>query len=279
MTLRTVSDIGSPAELIDLDRYPVTRLDGEAARRVLADLRAARAERGVAILDGFLKPEAVAAIVREAEELLPKAHREDVSVGTAYLELPDESCPEGHPRRTPVRSATWVIAYDLIPADSLFRALYEWDPLMRFIGEILERRPLYRFADPLGALNLAVMVEGDVQGWHYDSTDFVVSLALQSSRGGGLFECVPDLRSPDDENYDEVARVLRGEARERIQVYPMKPGTLMIFEGRHALHRVSPVEGDVPRHVGLLAYDTKPGTDSSDLLKLVRYGRTEPLRA
>jgi hypothetical protein len=29
----------------------------------------------------------------------------------------------------------------------------------------------------------------------------------------------------------------------------------------------------VPRYVALLAYDTEPGTDSSDLLKLVRYGR------
>ena len=40
---------------------------------------------------------------------------------------------------------------------------------------------------------------------------------------------------------------------------------------------MSPIEGGVPRYVGLLAYDTKPGTDSSDLLKMVRYGRTAPM--
>jgi len=169
------------------------------------------------------------------------------------------------------------MAYDLIPGDSPLRALYEWDPLMDFIGEVLEHRPLHRFADPLGALNLAVMNEGDVQGWHYDSTDFVVSLAIQGSRSGGLFECASRIRSESDENYEDVARVLRGEARERVEVFPMVPGTLMIFQGRHSLHRVSPVEGDVPRYVALLAYDTKPGTNSSPLLKLVRYGRTEPL--
>jgi hypothetical protein len=60
----------------------------------------------------------------------------------------------------------------------------------------------------------------------------------------------------------------------------MTPGTLLIFEGRHSLHRVSPVKGERLRHVGLLAYDTRAGTVSSDLLREVRYGRvaafTEP---
>jgi hypothetical protein len=264
-----------PGALIDQDRYPLTAPGSARARSLLEELRRARAATGVAILPGFVRPEAVAHLTREVRELAPRAHHEDVSVGTPYLELPDTSYPEGHPRRTSVRSATWVLAYDQVPLGSALRALYEWDPLMHFIAEALERRPLYRFADPLGALNVAVMEEGDVQGWHYDSTDFVVSLALQSSRGGGHFECAAQIRSPSDENYDEVARVLRGEAPERVEVYPMTPGTLMLFEGRHSLHRVSPVQGERPRYVALLAYDTAPGTQSSDLLKLVRYGRTE----
>ena len=47
----------------------------------------------------------------------------------------------------------------------------------------------------------------------------------------------------------------------------------MLFNGRYSLHKVSPIGGDVPRYVALLAYDTKRGTDSSEALKLVRYGR------
>ena len=121
----------------------------------------------------------------------------------------------------------------------------------------------------------AEVIARDEQGWHYDSTDFVVSLAIQSSQSGGEFECASRIRSDEDENYDTVARVLSGRATVDIEMMPMTPGTLMIFEGRHSLHRVSPVEGEVPRYVALLAYDTKPGTDSSDLLKMVRYGRTE----
>jgi hypothetical protein len=41
------------------------------------------------------------------------------------------------------------------------------------------------------------------------------------------------------------------------------------------LHRVTPVVGSTPRLVALLGYDTKPGTMSSELLRLVRYGRSE----
>jgi hypothetical protein len=55
----------------------------------------------------------------------------------------------------------------------------------------------------------------------------------------------------------------------------MNPGTLLIFEGRYSLHRVSPISGSTLRYVGLLAYDTKPGTVGSSLLRTDRYGRSE----
>ena len=73
---------------------------------------------------------------------------------------------------------------------------------------MLERSPLYRYADPLGALNLAVMGDGDELHWHFDQTDFVVSLAIQSSDEGGDFENAKLIRTADDEHYDDVAAVL-----------------------------------------------------------------------
>jgi hypothetical protein len=178
-----------------------------------------------------------------------------------------------------VHSLTRVIAYDLVPDDNPVRLLFEDDTLGRWLSEIIGRGPLHRMDDPLGALNLTGMEEGHVQGWHYDSTDFVVSMAIRASTGGGEFECAAAMRTDDDERYDEVATVLAGDAGSRVDVYPMTPGTLMVFEGRRSLHRVSPVVGDVGRVVALLGYDTQPGTTSSDLLKLVRYGRTEPIGA
>jgi hypothetical protein len=226
---------------------------------------------GVTVLPGFLPPATVEAMVAEVEGLAAAAHHQDVH-GSPYLSLPDESFPEGHPRRAHSRSALSAIAYDEFAADSPLRALYESEELLAQIEDLLDRRPLYRYADPLGALNVAVMAEGDELGWHFDMTDFVVSIALQASTAGGEFEAATNLRSVDDERYDDVAAVLGGD-HDRVTTYEMTPGTLMLFEGRHSLHRVTPVVGPTPRYVALLAFDTKPDTDSSELLKLVRYGR------
>jgi hypothetical protein len=268
------------AALVDLHRYPVLDLDGVGAAMV-ARHAAELGDTGVSILPGFLCAEALPALVAECDALAEGAYLQDVQ-GTPYLELPDAGAwPEGHPRVTWDRSSVHTVAYDRFsPSTSALRALFEWEPLMELVSRILGRAPLFRYADPLGAMNLAVMREGDALGWHFDQTDFVVSLAIQPSDGGGEFENVQRLRWTDDggidERYDTVARVLAGDAPELITTVPMTPGTLMLFEGRWSLHRVTPVVGPTPRHVGLFGYDTKPGTMSSELLKLVRYGRSQP---
>jgi len=255
-----------PAGLIDTDRYAL-EAPGEWIAAARADLEAG----GVAILPGFVRPEAVAAMCAEADRLASVGHHSLVQ-GTPYLGLPDESFPEGHPRRALVDNSLTAIAYDLIPGDSLLRALYEWPVLTELIRRMLDRPVLHHYADPFGALNIAAMSAGDELGWHFDQTDFVVSIALQSSAGGGRFESASRLRSATDDNPDGVRAILDG-GRDGVVSVPMTPGTLMLFEGRNSLHRVTPIEGDVPRYVALLAYDTVPGTDSSELLKLVRYGR------
>jgi len=262
-----------PADLVDLERFPLLDPESEASRHVIAKARRQLAESGAAELEGFLSPAGIAALARDADELAARAHSSR-GQGTAYLEFPDFSLPPDHPRLHFADYAVSAVAYDITPLDSPLRRLYEWDPMKDLIEAVLERGSIYRYADPFGALNLAVMGEGDQLQWHFDQTDFVVSLAVQSAEHGGDFEVVPRIRSARDERYDDVAAVLSGD-RTRVEILPMRPGTLLVFEGRYSLHRVSPIEGSRWRHVGLLAYDTKPGTMGSDLLRADRYGRTE----
>jgi hypothetical protein len=268
-------DPSAPQELVDLGRYPVLDPGSPAYRQVVEEGRAALAALGAAELAGFVTAAGVDALVADAQSLAPRAHWSG-GQGTAYLELPDFSLPEGHPRLTWGTYALGAVAYDLVPYSSPLRRLYEWGPMIELIAAILDRGPLFRYADPFGALNLAVMRDGDQLQWHFDQTDFVVSLAIQSSVRGGDFEVAPRIRRPDDERYDAVAGVLAGD-RSSVVALAMTPGTLLLFEGRYSLHRVSPVSGPVLRHVGLLAYDTKAGTVGSELLRMDRYGRTEPL--
>ena len=269
---KPVTDV---ADLIDLERYPVLGRDSDAYRAVVAEgRRQLGTSEGRPSWKGFVSPAGVAELVRDADSLAPAGPR----LGRAGHRLP--RVPRLHVARGPPAPALRrlrlrAVAYDITPRTSRLRLLYEWDPMKDLIEAMLDRGPLFRYADPFGALNLAVMGEGDLLQWHFDQTDFVVSLAIQSAESGGDFEVVPRLRRAGDERYDEVAAVLAGD-RSRVETLPMRPGTLLVFEGRHSLHRVSPIAGSRLRHVGLLAYDTEPGTVGSDLLRQDRYGRTEP---
>jgi hypothetical protein len=268
----TTTEAPDVTTLVDMERYP---LDAPpAAAGVVAAAREQFGSTGAVELPGFVTAEGVAALVADAERLVPRAHR-SAGIAGAYLELPDPSWPSDHPRRRLSEFSVGAVAYDLIPTDSPLRALYEWDPLLHLVGAVLGRGPVHRYADPFGALNLAVMGDGDQLQWHFDQTDFVVSLAIQAAESGGDFEVAPLIRGAGDEHYPDVARVLDGD-RSAVTTLPMTPGTLLIFAGRHSLHRVSPVRGTTYRHVGLLAYDTVPGTVGSELLRQSRYGRTVP---
>ena len=252
--------------LIDTELY-----DLDDPRLSAACLEQFQAE-GICVLPGFLRPETVASLVAESDELAHLAHR-SATTANVYLANPDPTLPADDLRATPLDSSVEVVGYDLFPSASLLRSLYESDELLAFIGRCLGVDELHRYADPFGALNLAIMRDGDRLGWHFDMTDFVVSIAIQSSDSGGEFENAARIRSAVDENAEGVAAVVAGAEPHRVRVEPMTPGTLMIFNGRWSLHRVEPIIGDRPRYVALLAYDTKPGTDSTDTLKLARYGR------
>lgn len=231
------------ASLVDTDRWP---MNDDA---LTSQLNQAFVDENIVVLPGFIKSSALPALVAECDELAKVAYHTTVN---ANLE---------------------VVAYDQFPNDSVIRALYEWEPLMEFVARVLGEKQLYRYADPFGALNLAVMRDGHELGWHFDQTDFVVSIALQPSLEGGHFENVPRIRSMGNDNAETVAAIRNGERNDLVRNEPMTPGTLMVFNGRWSYHRVSKVHGAVARHVALLAYDTKPGTDSNTELKLGRYGR------
>jgi hypothetical protein len=261
----------SPTDLIDLRRYPILDLASDEARALTKHCREQLDRTGACELPGFLTPAAVEMLTREGDALSSIAYHSE-STGTPYLEIPDRTLPEDHPRRIFDHTSVGVVAYDQFPPDSAMRRLYEWNPLMDFIGAALNKPRLYRYADPFGALNLAVMREGERLHWHFDQTDFVTSIALRAAEQGGDFDYVPLIRSATDENYPCVQRLLLGDEHDVVRV-PMTPGTLLLFEGRNSIHRVTPIRGRITRLVALLAYDTKPETRSSKLLQRARYGR------
>lgn len=268
--------ISVPSDFIDLKRYPVADRGSSGYKELVEFCRAQLKDNGACVLEGFIKDSAVKAMAIEAETLAPLAFH-NVLIGNAYLTELDSSLPADHPRNLTETTALGAVAYDQIPPDALLRRLYEWDTLMEFLGDALGKEKLYRYADPMGALNIAVMKEGDYLRWHFDQTDFVTTILLQPSEAGGEYEFIPMIRSSSEENYEAVKAALQG-SREGVITLQIEPGSLVLFEGRHSLHRVTPIEGQRLRLIALLGYDTKPGVVSSDYLRKIRYGRTESIQ-
>ncbi len=260
-----------PEDLIDLARYPLDAPDGPAYRELVRAGRKRLGDDGALALPGFVTSDAISAMVREAEALMPEAYfcTQDHN---PYLVADDPCLPAAHPRNRAQASDKGCIADDRIGADSALRALYDWPGLRAFIAAVLGVETLHPYADPLGSLNINVFAPGQQLGWHFDNADFVNTLMLRPAEAGGRYEYGPGLRGPEDETYDAVARVLDG-AREGVRALDMAAGALVVFRGRYALHRVTPIEGTCPRLLAVLSYDPKPGKTLTEHTRKIFYGR------
>ena len=259
-----------PRQLIDLDRFPMDDIDSPAGRAVVERFAADLRDTGLCRAEGFLRPAAVDTLCAEAERLAAGASYALKSCNP-YFTKKNPDLPDDDARNIMTPRCLGMVAGDLIPEESGLKTLYRWAPLHRFLTAILGQGQVHELADPYQCLNISVMPEGPGHNWHFDDPDFVVTLMLQKPEAGGAFECVPNIRSPENENYAGVRDVLLG-AREKINVVPFQPGTLMIFRGRYALHRVSPVEGSRLRLIAVLSYSTQRGYLGSDLANRLVYG-------
>ncbi len=257
--------------VIDLARYQISDLTAPTGAALIDKCRLDLVAQGACSLPGFVAPEAVDRTVEAGDQLAHLAWHADQR-HTVYFTEPDPDVDEMHPRRRSIRSSQWAIAYDLLPADLPIRLLYESDIMLEFVAAVLDVDRLHRSIDPLDALEISIFHEGDELGWHFDNSEFSVTLMLRPPRIGGEFEFHPGIRTEDVENYAMVRDAVTGTGPEP-KVLQTAPGTLAIFKGRHALHRVTQVVGEVARMNMVLTYGTDPGMHLSELTQRLFYGR------
>jgi len=246
-------------ELVDLARYPLG--DDSAMTGVIRESRAQLDRASFACLPGFLKSGVAETMTQEVLSAMPRAYRREQTF-SAYEEEDLEQYPEGHVRRRKHESRQFVVANDILDRSGPLLSLYRSDVLRERVAQMLNEPTLHPLADPIMACTCTVMYEGDTHGWHFDLNDFVVSILLQAPEAGGTFDFAPNIRCEGGENYEAVTEVLDG-ASPRLQSVKVVAGTLLLFCGRRALHRVPPVIGSTPRVIALFSYDRRPG---------VRYG-------
>jgi hypothetical protein len=259
-----------PARYIDLDRFPIQDIEGDSGQAFVARCREELNDTGACNLQGFIKDGVIDEVAREARAFVRFAYRKDTS-RNAYFTKDDPTLPPDHPLRAFFSLKMSQVARDVIPNTAAIQQLYEWDHLTDFIRRAVGLDRLYRNADPFLALNLTYLSRGDRQPWHYDHNEFTVTLLLQEAEAGGEFEYVPRIRSAADENFEAVKRLFAGTNHD-VRTLPRGPGTLTIFKGRHAMHRVTEVSGDQPRISALLSYDGLPDQVATDETNIAIYG-------
>lgn len=261
--------------LLNTARYPLTRPGSADWQRTVFHVRDALRDDGCSVLPDFIAPALIATLRREGAALAPSAHY-DVETVNAYNIALDTPLPPEHPGRIRMQRGNAFVPRDLIPPDAVVHRLYTSTLFQRFIADCFDLPQVHELADPLAGLCLNVVLPGESHPWHFDTNEFTVSLLTQDSEAGGVFEYCPGIRSARAENFDDVRAVLSGAGTHLIRRLTLRPGDLQLFQGRHALHRVSPVHGPVARHTAILAYTERPGVVGSVERTRQLFGRVLP---
>ena len=252
--------------IVDLQRHPLSDEAFRTASRQALD------GDGVLMLKGFLREDVLAALVAEA------ARNEDqaffaTSTHNVYLTPQNPDLGTDHVFNRQVVSTKGCICDDQVEANSPLRMLYDAPEFHSFLCSVLDEAALYPYADPLSSINIHYAPEGKELGWHFDNSEFAITLLLQKPSGGGAYEYIKDLRDAErgEMNFAGVEAALDGDLAP-ISL-DIEPGTLVLFRGRNALHRVTPTKGDITRYLVVLAYNGEPGVALSESARQTFYGR------
>jgi hypothetical protein len=254
------------SDIIDFSACPVSNplFARQCAARLASD--------GILTLPSFLQSGAVDMLVAEAEAQKHNAYF-TASSHNVYLSEPRPDLDASHVFNRQIISSKGCITTDQVPEQSRLKIIYDAPEFRKFIATIVGEPALYEYADPLSSINVHYADEGQELGWHFDNSEFAITLLLQAPQSGGQFEYVRDLRDAEagEMNFAGVAAVLDGEAV--IERPTVTQGTLMLFRGRNAMHRVTPTIGRMTRILVVLAYNAEPGIALSEAARMTFFGR------
>ena len=246
---------------------------------------------GVAMLENFVTPEFLQQALSEVSLAFPTAfHMQNVH--TILQAEPDPRFPD-HPLHMPMLSGVEVLSGKCLGPSSVLRRLYSDPRFLRLVTAITMQPRLFPLSDPLGDINVFDYLPGGPgTGWHLDESPFSTTLLLRAPGEGGEFELVRNIRVEGSDEATGVAAMpflkdsrenpglLRGTntdskfADHPCRVIGAKAGTLLVFDGRTALHRIMPITKAPSRIVTVFAFGDKPGARNSTEVHQLMYGET-----
>ncbi len=257
--------------LVDLARYPIADLETGEGAEFLKACQDHMETHGWCNLDGFIRPDALAALEDEATNLLPGAEVLTIK-RNIYQGAIDPTLPANDPRRREYTHVATQLADDQLPSDTLIQQIYQSEILTDFVRRVQKKPVLYRCADEFQALNVVALYPGSWHAWHYDTTECTVTLLLKAAESGGDFAFLPNSRTDETEDRDAVDRVLAGDMS-HAQKFDRGVGTFTLFRGGYSLHGVTEVFGKHPRITAIMTYDEQEGRVISDDINVRIYGK------
>ena len=227
---------------------------------------------GVLVLKNFLLPDSIRSILEEAIQQERLAYY-CVNEHNVYLEPFDDNYHKSHPRNKTVISSKGCITDDQVPKGSALRSLYDSEDFKEFLCSVLNEESLYKYDDNLSSINIHYAKTGQELGWHFDNSSFAITLLIQKPEAGGEFEYIRDFRNSknNDNKYDQVLDLISGQCKPK--KLAMENGSLVLFRGKDAIHRVTPTVGDRTRILSVLAYNSEPNVKLSETARMTFFGK------
>ena len=254
------------ASILNTKSHPIDDLEYRSKCKSMLD------QDGVLVLKNFLLSDSIRSILEEAIQQERLAYY-CVNEHNVYLEPFDDNYHKSHPRNKTVISSKGCITDDQVLRGSALRALYDSEDFKEFLCSVLNEESLYKYDDNLSSINIHYAKTGQELGWHFDNSSFAITLLIQKPEAGGEFEYVRDFRNSknNDNNYDQVLDLINGQCKPK--KLAMENGSLVLFRGKDAIHRVTPTVGDRTRILSVLAYNSEPNVKLSETARMTFFGK------
>ena len=228
-------------------------------------------EKGILVLTDFISKKILNSMVDEAVRLKSQSFK-SASEYNVYVKPRDLSYPIKSARNRIMKTTKKCIANDFIPEQSFLMQIYNSVKIKSFFCDLLGVSNLYSYSDNLSSVNINYYDPGDALGWHFDNSDFTITLLIKNCSKGGIYQYFTNMRYKKDgtENYQMVEDILDDKIPPNIQ--SANEGDLMIFKGNKSLHRVTDVL-DGERILATFNYNNQKGLALSEQSRKTFFGR------
>jgi hypothetical protein len=258
--------------ILNLDHFPIDKPGSAEWHALVKKCQADLAADGMFNLEGFVKNDALSKAVAELKPVIDTLSFVHTRRHNIYFKKEIPGLAADHPALTMTETINHTVCYDQIP-NSIPAWIYEWPPFIVFLAAAMKIDTLFPMRDALARINVMAYRDGEQLNWHFDRSEFTTTLLLQAPEEGGDFVYRSNLRSENDQNYDGVAKLLRGED-DQVKTLKLSAGTLNVFRGKNTAHKVSTIKGSRERIIAVFSYFDRPGVVFSKEDQIGFYGRS-----